>query len=94
MITETFRVLFYYRIIPLPVSGSPGSIGVDLDTEGPTTPASEDISTAEDTASMTSVFIEAITEVDIMQEGSVEERISRGSVNQLETEAAEEKGEI
>ena len=76
---------------------------MDLDTEGSTTPAREDISTAEappqrsgeDTAPMTTVFIEAITEVDIKQEGSVEERISRGSVKQLVKEATGEKeGEI
>ena len=44
---------------------------------------------------MTTVFIEAITEVDIKQEGSVEEWISRGSVNQLEKgETGEKEGEI
>ena len=46
---------------------------------------------SQETAPMTSVFIEAITEVNIKQEGSVGERISQGSVNQLEEEVAEDK---
>ena len=81
------------RIIPLPGPSSPGSIGVD--TQDSITPDSEDITMKElgdrslegpppsqETAPMTSVFVEAITEVNIKQEGSV---------IQLEDKAVEDK---
>ena len=42
---------------------------------------------------MTSVFVEAITEVNIKQEGSVVGRISAGSVIPLEEKAVKDKEE-
>ena len=92
------------RIVPPPVPGSPGSIGLDTqdiqDIQDSITPVSEDItlkevgdSSNQVTAPLTSVFVEAITEVNIKQEGSVEGEgeTSPASVIQLEGKEGDEE---
>ena len=54
-------------------------------------PSMEGPPQSQETAPMTSVFVEAITEVNIKQEGSVGGRISPSSVIQLEDKAVEDK---